>query len=399
MEKRALSIVIISHAGIRQINRGVYRELNKECSVRLIIPAIIDFGSGKTLAYEPAAEGDPDLYPLPLKGRNPRTYYYKGLTTLLESIAPNVVLLENDPVSRLGFMLSRWAGRRKGRRLFCQSYENIRRDILGTLKAQGWKAVPRNLIMHIFYRYMSGKIDGVLVVNKESEKIFRKYQYQRVIHIPLGYDPNVFFPDQTLRECYRAKLKISADTILVAYFGRLVPQKGVHLLLEALAKIKSLNWMLLLDHDFDSLNEYAQSIQLRIKQVGLQQRVLRFEADHFEIANYMRAADVMVAPSLTTPEFKEQYGRAVQEAMACGCTVLVADSGHLPDLVANPMLVFEENNVPHLQEKLTELILQVNLRNAYSVNLYKRAETQLTIQVQARELLRLLWANKIELTF
>jgi glycosyltransferase involved in cell wall biosynthesis len=238
----------------------------------------------------------------------------------------------------------------------------------------------------------------VLVVNKESEKIFGKYQYQRVIPIPLGYDPNIFFPDSTLRECYRIKLNASADTILVAYFGRLVPQKGVHLLVEALAKMKSLNWMLLLDDEFDSHNEYAQRIQLRIEQLGLRQRVIRFEADHFEIANYMRAADVMVAPSLTTPEFKEQYGRAVQEAMACGCTCLVADSGHLPDLVGNPRLVFKENNGLHLQEKLTELILSATLRNAYSAELYARAKGHLTIQVQARELSRILLANRIELT-
>ena len=390
MKNRALSIVIISHAGIRKINRGVYRELNKECFVRLIVPTAIETGSGKTLAYEPAAEGDPDLYPLPLKGRNPRTYYYEGLTPLLESIAPDVVLLENDPVSRLGFMLSGWAGRRKGLRLFCQSYENIRRDILGTLNVQGWKALPRNLIMHILYRCMSGKIDGVLVVNEESEKIFGQYQYQRVIRIPLGYDPNVFFPDPILRECYRAKLNVSIDTTLVAYFGRLVPQKGVHLLVEALAQMKSLKWMLLLDDEFDASNEYTQRIELSIEQLGLQKRIIRFKADHFEIANYMRTADVVVAPSVTTPEFKEQYGRTVQEAMACGCACLVADSGHLPDLVGNPMLVFKENNVPHLQEKLLGLISQVKMRNAYSVELSALARAHLTIQVQARELLNIL---------
>lgn len=386
------SVLIISHAGIRQINRGVYRELQKICVVHLVIPVEIKTGSGVTLRYEPAVDGDPNLIPLQLHGRNPRTYYYSGLMQKIKEVSPEVIILENDPVSRLGIVLA-WSFRRKGRKLYCQSYENVSRDAANTIRIRGWKGLPSNIAIHLLHYVMAFKTDGVLVVNRESQRIFTRYKYQHVLLTPLGYDPAYFFPHARLREDARQKLGVGETTLLVAYFGRMVQQKGVHLLLEALAQLKNTNWMLLLDNEFDAENEYVKRIDLAIKALGIQERVIRFEADHFQIANYMRAADVVVAPSLTTAEFKEQYGRAVQEAMACGCTCLVADSGHLPDLVGNTDLVFEQNNKSDLLAKLEYLLSNNNERKRHSEILSEYASTHLTIEVQARLLSVIIHAN------
>jgi len=107
----------------------------------------------------------------------------------------------------------------------------------------------------------------------------------------------------------------------------------------------------------------------------------------------MRAADVMVAPSLTTPNFKEQYGRAVQEAMACGCVCLVADLGHLTDLLGNRMFIFEENNGSQIVEKLRDLFSSTAKRNAYRKELSERARRYLTTHEQARVMLGILQYN------
>jgi len=363
--------------------------------LKIVLPSFIISSSGAKIFHEPAVSADPELVPLFLNGRNPRTYFYDGLIGFLDGHRPDIILLENDPVSRLGLMIVFWC-RKNERKLICQSYENIRRDIRSTLFSKKWAALPKNSIIHVLNHYLAKKIDAILVVNKESEALFRRYGYISVVRIPLGYDHRVFFKDDLLKQQFRRQLQIPDGTVVVAYFGRMVPQKGVHLLIQALAQLKSSSWMLMLDHAFDQQDSYNSYIQTLIERYGLLGRVVYFEADHFEIANYMRASDVMVAPSLTTHDYKEQYGRTVQEAMACGCICIVSDSGHLPDLVGDPSLVFREDNVGMICDKLLLFITNESARSTYSSILAERAKTNLTTVQQAVGLKQLIGKLVVE---
>lgn len=390
MRIEEVSIVVISHAGIRQVNRAVYRVLSKEVKkLQLVIPDSIELQSGLKLIHEQKDPSGPEIIPLQLNGNNPRTYFYPELIQFLNTTMPHVILLENDPVSRLGWALSGWA-RRNRKKIICQSYENLKRDPISSWFAHRGKGFLKNIFLHGCYHVFSHRIDSLLVVNKDSDLLFKSYKFKEVTQIPLGYDPGIFFPHQELRDKCRHKLNIEKDTVLIAYFGRMVHQKGVHLLIEALRGLAALRWNLLLDHAFDKQDQYATRIQSLIEASHFQDRVSYFEASHFEIADYMRAADIMVAPSLTMLDFKEQYGRAVQEAMACGCVCLVSDSGHLKDLVGDQSLVFPENNVTSIQEKLRHLIQHKEQRKRYSIFLAKRALNQLTVKKQSSQLVQVI---------
>jgi glycosyltransferase involved in cell wall biosynthesis len=383
MSKGDPKLLIISHAGIKQINRSVFRYLARSFpSVHVVIPESLMLSSGKQITAEVARPDDPPLIRLKLKGRNPRTYTYVGLVDILNRIKPLVVILENDPVSRLGYNLAAWC-RKNEAVLLCQSYENFRRGVITSFRQRGIAGVVKSLPIHLLNYIMAKKVDALFVVNRESEKIFKEYGYRNVTRIPLGYEGQIFFTDTVSRNTYRKKLQVTGNEILIAYFGRLVEQKGVHLLVEALAAMRDKPWKLLLDHIHDSSGVYTQRIRKLIDGHNLGDRVLYFEADHLEIANYMRAADIMVAPSITTPDFKEQYGRAVQEAMACGCVCLVSDSGHLKDLVGEKTLIFEENNVNTLRQCLQSMIDDEPGRLIMSKSLTKRALESLTSKNQA----------------
>jgi glycosyltransferase involved in cell wall biosynthesis len=128
-------------------------------------------------------------------------------------------------------------------------------------------------------------------------------------------------------------------------------------LLEALSKIKQYKWTLLLDSfEMEVKSDYHDRIHKLIKEYELDERIVLFDADHKEIADYMNAADVVVVPSITTPDFKEQYGRVAPEAMACGCLVISSNSGALPELVSDAGWIFPEGNVEELSKLLQKAI-------------------------------------------
>lgn len=390
MKLNQKKLLVISHAGVKRINRSVYALLKNEVAeLNIIVPSKLTLKSEAVVLPDPRLPHEAHIIPMDLHGVNPRKYFYPALGAWLDDKRPDIILLENDPASNLGMRLAAWC-RNNGSKIICQTYDNTPRALAATLKQQGIRAVPKNLLIHLLNYRMASKIEALLVVNQESADIFRQYGYRRIVKIPLGYDTSVFYPDENKRLAYRQKLGVSPETVLVAYFGRLVRQKGVHILIEALAHLKHLNWKLLLDHNHDNEDQYSSYIRDLIKRSGLEASVLYFDADHYEISNYMRASDIMVAPSTTTPTFKEQYGRVVQEAMACGCVCVVSDSGHPKDLVGEAALVFSEGDTAALKDLIMQLILDPGKRDRYRKSLAEKARTGLAVDRQAQDLRKLM---------
>ena len=79
---------------------------------------------------------------------------------------------------------------------------------------------------------------------------------------------------------------------------------------------------------------------------------------HLSAPRYINALDVLVLPSRTTPRWKEQFGRVLIEALACGVPVIGSDSGHIPRLIEETGggLVFAEGDTEALAEALRHLL-------------------------------------------
>ena len=78
---------------------------------------------------------------------------------------------------------------------------------------------------------------------------------------------------------------------------------------------------------------------------------------------YYRQLDALVLPSRTLPNWKEQFGRALIEGMACGIPIVGSDSGEIPNVIGDAGLVFQENDAAGLRQTLLELQQKPELRH------------------------------------
>jgi glycosyltransferase involved in cell wall biosynthesis len=74
-----------------------------------------------------------------------------------------------------------------------------------------------------------------------------------------------------------------------------------------------------------------------------------------ELPEVMNALDVLLLPSRTTPRWKEQFGRVIIEAHACGTPVIGSDSGAIPDVIEEGGLVTPEQNPAELAKAICKL--------------------------------------------
>jgi glycosyltransferase involved in cell wall biosynthesis len=111
--------------------------------------------------------------------------------------------------------------------------------------------------------------------------------------------------------------------------ANLVPRKGHELLVEALARIRDLDWSLSCVGSLVRDPVTARVVRRRIRTLDLGRRItLVGEVPPQRVAQAYRAADAFVLPS-----FHEGYGMVYAEAMAHGLPVIATTAGAIPETV------------------------------------------------------------------
>jgi glycosyltransferase involved in cell wall biosynthesis len=77
---------------------------------------------------------------------------------------------------------------------------------------------------------------------------------------------------------------------------------------------------------------------------------------------FYRELDVLVVPSRTRHNWKEQFGRVIIEAMACCVPVIGSDSGAIPGVIGDGGLIFPEDDSAALSDCLQTLMHDEGLR-------------------------------------
>lgn len=301
--------------------------------VSLLAPAEWKEGA-RTLIYPEGIEDGYRIFtgPLILNGRVGGHVYRRGLWKALREARPNIVHMEEESYSFVAAQVMLYLSKLKTRpKLMVNNSENF--DI-----ALPWRS-------RIIEKQVFRRADALLVFARTArERLLRLgAPLEKVRTLPqFGLDPELFRPPKTGKR---------GDVFSVGYVGRLVHSKGVDVFLKALASLSG-EWRAQI------VGDGAERVTLErlARSLGIGERVEFLGwVDHIEVPGYLRGWHALALPSRTTAHWREQFGRVLIEALACGVVPVGAATGEITHVIGSEGFVFPEDNVETLRDILQKL--------------------------------------------
>lgn len=361
-------LLTIGHSYVVGLNRRLAHEMAREgrdrWSVTAAAPSSYAGDLGR-ITLEHVNNEACRVVPLPVHfDRSPHLMFYGGLR-LLMSEHWDVVHCWEEPYVTAGSQIARRAP--CAAMFVFSSFQNLpktypppfnwmERHVLR--RANGWIAFGRTV--HDVQRRRAG------YANLPS----------RII--PPGVDTQSFTPQAAARAHVRADRGWDDGAPVVGFAGRFVPEKGLGVLTQALARL-AVPWRALFvggGPELPSLQAFSAAHPGRVS--------IATGVKHCEMPAYLNAMDVLCAPSQTTTRWREQFGRMLIEAMACGVPVLASHSGEIPHVVADAGILLPEGDASAWAAALTRVLTDAGCRRDLADRGLRRARTEFEWRVVAR---------------
>ena len=282
-----------------------------------------------TLGYE--------LKVIPIRfNGNFHLHYYPTLPRELARIRPDVLHMDEEP-----YNAATWHGLRAAQKVGAAAtfftWQNLHR---GYPPPFSWME-----------RYSYAHAPVAIAGNQDAADVLARkgYRGETVVIPQFGVDPVLYAPpaDPPPRAAFH-----------IGYAGGLLPEKGVDLLLDACARLQG-DWRLRVVGE----GKERAALIAQAEELGIASQVAFLgRRDSSQMPAFYHDLDILVLPSRTTPSWKEQFGRVLIEAMACGVPVVGSDSGEIPNVIGDAGLIFPENDASELATRLQTLMEHPDLR-------------------------------------
>src|SRR6266550_9012467 len=327
-------VLVLSHAYLQPTHRGKLRALAaRGLEVTVAIPQRWRepwFGRPIDVAWE--RQGGLEVFPLPARGMSKgevskAKYGRRALKALLRDRRPDLVQIEEEPNTHAARQVL-GAARRLGIPVVLFTHQNVDLE-------QGWWA-------HWKQRRMLRKLTGLVAGSDLAGTLVRR----DAPNLPIAVIPQLgaLAPHEPQH--------VPHEGLAIGYVGRLVPHKGLDILLQALAQQRGAKWRLTIVGDGperERLEALASELRLaaRVRWTG------GLPAE--QVANLWPDLDVLVQPSRAQDNWRETNGHVLIEAMANEVAVLGTDSGVIPELIGDAGLVVPNGDVAALSAALARL--------------------------------------------
>lgn len=269
-------------------------------------------------------------------------HFYPGLGRVVRRFQPELIHIDEEPYNLVAAQATTLAKRAGAKTVFF-TWQNLYRRY----------PPPFRLFELYTYRHASAGIAG----NADAVDILRRKGFRKPVEVipQFGVDPDIFAP-----RCVESAIERPPT---IGYYGRLVPEKGVDTLIDAVALLPHRPRLIIV-----GAGESLGDLKARATARGLGDRVtFRGTMPSAKIPAFLHEVGIIVVPSRTRPNWKEQFGRVIVEAMSCGVAVIGSDSGEIPNVIGDAGLTFPEGDVAALAMQLGRLLNDPALRRQLSV--------------------------------
>ena len=276
------------------------------------------------------------ILPIVLSHLGPFSWYlhlYPGLGAEIRRLRPQVIHLWEEPWSLVALQAVLLAGEA---RVVLEVDQNILKRLPPPFEA--------------IRRFVLRRTAHVLSRSPDATAVVRATGYRGpVSEICYGVDADTFFPPATPHRTDPAALRLG-------YVGRLVEEKGLDEALEALALAGPGVTLSIIGE-----GPHRARLLARIAELGLDGRVTILPwSTPDKVADFIRGLDALLLLTRTTPVVKEQFGRVIIEAQACGVPVIGSSCGAIPSVVAEGGWIVPERD----PQALADVIAAIRARPA-----------------------------------
>ena len=335
-----MKVCVVSHAYVTPVNHDKLRALAAMDGIDLTLLIPDTWRTATSLLALPPMQVPYVVARSPIT-RNGRigAYRYRDLGAVRRG-RPDVIHAEVEPWSLAAFQLVRAAA---GTPVVVFTWENL----------EG----PRRLASRAVERLVLRSARHVIAGNEGARARMRRRGVPdaRLSVLPqLGIDVDRFAGGDPAR-ARAAGAPAAEGAFVVGFIGRVVPEKGVDTLVEAVEKLAA---RLLVVGDGADLT----ALRTRTADWPAGKATFAGGVHDADVPHYLACMDALVLPSRTTPSWAEQFGHVLIEAMAAGVPVVGSSSGAIPEVIGEAGLIFTEGDADGLRTRLQELLDQPSLR-------------------------------------
>jgi glycosyltransferase involved in cell wall biosynthesis len=248
-----------------------------------------------------------------------------------------------------------------------------------------WDNIPFNMERNAERRRLkerAAEAGDVFIVHTERSRRMLDMENvpeDRVVLMDPGVDTNAFAPGPRDRSAFG----LGDDEFVILFVGWMLPRKGIDFLILALRELVK-------DPDLARMKfrlaivgtgPGRQRVEKLLERTGLTDHVTFLGSVRYDrMPDVFRAADVFALPSIAMPDWQEQFGMAIIEAMACGVPVVTTLSGAIPEMTDDNAVLCQPNDFVSLFEAIRQLALDKEERVELSARGREHALRRFTLE-------------------